>query len=269
METARAEAQARAEARALDAERQRITLQEEADRKVAEEMAKQAEASAKVKAEQEAREAAAALIRQEHLARASMAARQALSDASGFIKADRGNPRLLEHLQHIADLNATLAKGEPEAIESGTATLTAALVQDTSYAAYAVHLAAERQQEAARSLGDAVRVLKVQKAFLLGILSEDPTSAQAAAFLPLIKKAEAALEATDLERAQTLMGTIDATITQAGLRQRFAVALAATATSTAAADAATPTAATVIDTPEGASSGGTLSGTIGATPAAN
>ncbi len=262
-ETARAEAQTRADARALDAERQRIAFQEANDRRTADEVAKQAASSAKARAEQEAREAAVALVRQQRLARASTAAKQALSDASGFIKADRDNPRLLEHLQRISDLNATLAKGEPEAIESGTAALTTALAQDGNYAGYAVRLAAERQRDAARSLADAVRVLRIQKTFLLGILSQDPTSAQTTTFLPLIKEAEAALEATDLERAQTLMGTIDTTIGQAGLRQQFASALAATG------DAATSPAAAANAVPDEFTAGGTLSGTIGTTPAAN
>ena len=262
-ETARAEAQARADARALDAERQRVALQEAADRKAADEAAQRAAASAKARADQEARDAAVALIRQERLARASTAAKQALSDASGFIKADRDNPRLLEHLQRIADLNATLAKGEPEAIESGTAALTTELAQDADYAGYAVRLAAERQREAARSLADAVRVLRIQKTFLLGVLSQDPTSTQTTTFLPLIKEAEAALEATNLERAQTLMGTIDAAIAQAGLRQQFAVALAA------AGEAAASPSAAVNAVSDEFSAGGTLSGTIGTTPAAN
>ena len=108
-----------------------------------------------------------------------------------------------------------------------------------------------------------MRVLKVQKTFLLGLLSQDPTSTRTTTFLPLVRQAEAALEATDLERAQTLMGTIDTAIAQAGLRQQFAVALAATG------DAGTSPSAAVNAVPDELSAGGTLSGTIGTTPASN
>ena len=137
------------------------------------------------------------------------------------------------------------------------------MAQDGAYSGYEVRLAAERQRDAARSLADAVRVLKVQKTFLLGLLSQDPASTQTTIFLPLIKQAEDALEATDLERAQTLMGTIDTAIAQAGLRQQFAVALAATG------DAGTSPPPALNAGPDQHSDGATLSGTIGTTPASN
>ncbi len=219
-----------AAARADAAERIRVAQQEEAVRQAkaeANRLVQQAEADRKARAEQEARAAAAAQLKAERLARAVSVAKQAIEDASGFVKSSRDDPQLMDHLGRIADLNAALSATDPEVVEGKTSALSTAVSADPAYAAYGAQRSAERQRETARYLGDAVRTLKNQRSFLVGTVAQDPTSPQAARFLSLAKQAEAVLAAPDLDHAQTAMGTIEATIKDAGLRDAYAAASAA------------------------------------------
>lgn len=231
-----------AAARAAAEEKIKVAQQQEADRKArveADRLIRQAEADQKKKDEKEARERAAAKLKADRLARATEAAQRAIEDASGFVKADRQDPQLESHLDRISDLNAALANAEPDTVESKTNALMAALTADPAYSAYKAQRAVEEQRKNARYLGDAVRTLKTQRGFLIGAVAQDPTSSRAARFLSLAKQAEAVLAAPDLERAQTLMGTIDEAINEAGLRDTYAAASAAAEkAATAEADAA-------------------------------
>ncbi len=220
---AAAETAARAEA----AERIRVAQQQDDDRRArveAERLVQKAEMERQAKAEQDARTAAAAQLKAERLANAVSAAKAAIADASSFVKANRDDPQLMDHLGRIAELSAALSGTEPEMVEARIAALTGAVSADPAYAAYGVQRAAERQRETARYLGDAVRTLKSQRSFLVGAVAQDPTSPQAAKFLALAKQADAVLAAPDLDRAQTAMGTIEGAIRDAGLRDAYVAA---------------------------------------------
>ncbi len=233
-----AEATARAEA----AERIRVAQQEETDRRAkaeADRMVQQAEADRKAKADQEARAAAAAQLKADRLARAVSAAKQTIADASAFVKTNRDDPQLMDHLGRIAELNAALTATDPEVVEGKTSALTTAIVADPTYAAFGAQRAADQQRETARYLGDAVRTLKAQRSFLVGAVAQDPTSPQAARFLTLARQADAVLASPDLNHAQTAMGTIEAAIKDAGLRDAYATASAA-AKQVAVAEAVVP-----------------------------
>ncbi len=240
------QAVADAAARADAAERIRVAQQEESDRRAkaeADRLVQQAAADRKVRAEQEARAAAAAQLQADRLARAVSAAKQAIADASGFVKSNRDDPQLMDHLSRIAELNAALSASDPEVVEGKTNALSAAISADPAYAAFGAQRTAERQRETARYLGDAVRTLKAQRSFLVGAVAQDPTSPQAARFLELAKQADAVLASPDLDRAQTTMGTVEAAIKDAGLRDAYATASAA-AKQVAVAEAAVPQPAT-------------------------
>ena len=171
---------------------------------------------------EQARTNAAARLKAERLLKATAAAKLALSDASGFVKANRDDPQLVEHLGHITELSTVLPGPEPAPIERSTALLTATLAADPLYVAYAAQHAVEYQRERDRTLSDAVQTLKGQKTFLIGAVVQDPTSGDAATFLSLAKQVEATLAAPDPDRAQTLVGTIDAAIDKAGLHASYA-----------------------------------------------
>jgi hypothetical protein len=241
-ETAERRAVVEATARADAAERIRVAQQEETDRRAkaeADHLVQQAEADRKAKAEQDARAAAAAQLRAERLARAVSAAKQVIADASGFVKSNRDDSQLMDHLGRIADLSAALSASDPEVVESKTSALATAISSDPAYAAFGAQRTAERQRETARYLGDAIRTLKAQRSFLVGAVAQDPTSPQAARFLSLAKQADAVLASPDLDHAQTAMGTIEAAIKDAGLRDAYASASAA-AKQVAVAEAVVP-----------------------------
>ena len=241
-EAADRQAAADAAARADAVERIRVAQQAEAERRAkaeADRLVQQAEAERKAKAEQEARAAAAAQLKADRLARAVSAAKQAIADASGFVKSNREDPQLVDHLGRIAELNAALSTSEPEVIEGKTSALSSAISADPAFAAFGAQRAAERQRETARYLGDAVRTLKAQRSFLVGAVAQDPTSPQASRFLSLAKQADGVLTSPDLDHAQTAMGTIEAAIKDAGLSDAYAAASAA-AKQVAVAEAVAP-----------------------------
>ncbi len=167
------------------------------------------------------------------------AAKQTIADASAFVKTNRDDPQLMDHLGRIAELNAALTATDPEVVEGKTSALTTAIAADPAYAAFGAQRAADQQRETARYLGDAVRTLKAQRSFLVGAVAQDPTSPQAARFLTLAKQADAVLASPDLDHAQTAMGTIEAAIKDAGLRDAYATASAA-AKQVAVAEAVVP-----------------------------
>lgn len=250
-EAADRRAAAEAAARADAAERIRVAQQEDADRRVkaeADRLVQQAEADRKAKAEQEARAVAAAQLKADRLAKAVSAGKQAITDASGFVKGNRDDPQLMDHLGRIAELNAALSASDPEVVEGKTGALTTAISADPAYVAYGAQRAAEHQREVARYLGDAVRTLKSQRSFLVGAVAQDPTSLQAAKLLGLAKQADAVLAAPDLDRAQTVMGTIEGAIRDAGLRDAYASASAA-AKQVAMAEAVPPQTAPINSAP--------------------
>ena len=122
-----------AAARADAAERIRVAQQEEAERRAkaeADRLVQQAEADRKAKAEQEARAAAEAQLRADRLVGSVSAAKQAIADASGFVKSNRDDPQLMDHLGHIAELNAALSASDPEVVESKTSALTTSISAD-------------------------------------------------------------------------------------------------------------------------------------------
>ncbi len=233
---------AEASARADAAERIRVAQQEETDRRAkaeADRLVQQAEVDRRAKAEQDARAAAGAQLKAERLTQAVLAGKQAIADAAGFVKSNRDDPQLMDHLGRIADLNAALSTSDPEVVEGRTTALSNAISADPAYAAFSAQRSAERQREIARYLGDAVRTLKAQRSFLVGAVAQDPTSSQAVKFLSLAKQADAVLASPDLDRAQTTMGHIEAAIKDAGLRDAYASASAA-AKQVAVAEAVVP-----------------------------
>ena len=253
--------QAALEAKLEMQERTRLAAQAEADRKPAAEAeiraAALAESTRRASIEKEAREAAADRLRLERLTRAASVARAAMADASDFIKTDRDDPRLLDHLQKIADLNDVLSGGDPGVIEVRTDALRADLSTDAAYPAYEARRTDERQRASLRDLDEAVRTITRQRSFLIDTLARDPTTTGAAVLLPLVREADAILGTPNLDRAQSLMSRIDVAITKTGLRDAFA---AATATSTASTIPQS-------DDPDSGSLGGTIEGSAVAIPA--
>ena len=172
---------------------------------------------------EKAREEAALRLKEERLARARSVAQQVRGDASDFIKANRDDPQLMDHLQRITDLGTAITGVEPGPIERGTSLLSAGLAADPVYVAFAERRKSERARDDERTLADALTTLRVQRRFLVGEVVKDPTGDGAPGFLALAKQADAVLTAPDLATAQTVMGGIDAAIAKARMTDRYEV----------------------------------------------
>ncbi len=167
------------------------------------------------------RQRAAERLKQERLARARTEAQRLRGEAGDFVKANRDDPQLMDHLQRIADLGAALPGTEPAPIERATSLLSADLAADPIYAAYASRLRADKARDDERNLAVALSTLRVERGFLVAEVLEDPTGDDASSFLSLAKQADAVLEAPELTRAQTIMGAIDAAIARAKMTDRY------------------------------------------------
>lgn len=190
------------------------------------------EARRKLQEQQDAAKAyndAALRLKEERFARAKTEGLRIRGEASDFVRANRDDPQLMEHLQRITDLSKALAGTEPALVERASAALAAGLKADPIYLAYSEQNKLKGKQEAERTLAEIVRNLRVQKTFLINVVVQDPTSADASTFLTLAKQADAVLAAPELDRAQTLMGTIDAAIGKAKLNDGYAAARQAAA----------------------------------------
>ncbi len=168
-----------------------------------------------------ARQEAVGRLKDERLARARAEAQRLRGEAGEFVKANRDDPQLMDHLQHIADVGAALPGSEPATIERATSMLSADLAADPIYAAYAERRRIDKARDHERNLAVALSTLRVQRGFLVGEVVKDPTGDDAAAFLSLAKKADAVLEAPELVHAQTVMGAIDAAIAKAKMTDRY------------------------------------------------
>ena len=168
-----------------------------------------------------ARQAAAGRLKEERLARARTEAQRLRGEAGDFVKANRDDPQLMDHLQRIADLGAALPGGEPAPIERATSLLTADLASDPIYAAYAERRRMDKARDDERNLAVALSTLRVQRGFLVGEIVRDPTGDDASAFLSLAKQADTVLGAPELARAQTVMGSIDSAIARAKMTDRY------------------------------------------------
>ncbi len=168
-----------------------------------------------------ARQEAMERLKGERLARARTEAQHLRGEAGDFVKANRDDPQLMDHLQRIADLGAALPGSEPAPIERATSLLSADLAGDPIYAAYAERRRMDKTRDDERNLAVALFTLRVQRGFLVGEVVKDPTGDDSPAFLSLAKQADAVLGAPELVRAQTVMGAIDAAIARAKMTDRY------------------------------------------------
>ena len=199
---------------------------QDAARQAAEERARivrEADAARRAK-EAEQRRVAQEQIRATHLAAAKAASDDALKDAADFVKANRDDPQLMDHLQAIADLKMAAAGSDPDALDRGRSGLQARLKADPVYAGWEERQVAERRRADERDLGDTLTALAVQKRFLIDQVAADPTGADAGKLLGLVKEIDAVGSAPTLAPTQSLVGRIDTAIQDAHLSQRYAEA---------------------------------------------
>ena len=157
-------------------------------------------------------------------------AKQLIDEAASFVKADPSNSHVLDTVQQIADLNASLNDHDPDVTQRHMLALSAALQKDPGFAKYEAQQAEILKRDNARYLGDALRAAKSYEAFLVTSVTQNPSSPNAAILLPLIKRLEAVIAVPELGRAQAVNTDVDLSLRQLGLHNDFALATAATDT---------------------------------------
>ena len=78
-----------------------------------------------------------------------------------------------------------------------------------------------KADEAARYLPELIKTAKQQQAFIRYFVTNNPTAAQTATFIPLLKDFSSNLAAPELEKLKSLTSKIDVSIRQAGLQTEF------------------------------------------------
>lgn len=192
--------------------------QEEESRRLALEAQRRDAAQARKEAEQKQREEE----RRARFARLSDPARQLVADTSATISANPGMANLLDYVEQLAQLNDALGKGDPDTLEKRVATLSAALKNEPAYAEMIRRRQEEKDRQTALRLGRSQEVLKQRRAEVMRYLAEEPASSAAAAFLPLLRQIEPAMQTGTLDAVEPLSEKIELTIRQNNLEQRFA-----------------------------------------------
>lgn len=192
-------------------------------------------------AEQKRQEAdKASAEKQAKLARVVPVAEQLIEEVSAFIKRNPNDPKLLTFAEAVAELGKSLKSNDPAAIEKQTAKLNALVQKDTRFVEFATVRAEERREQNARELVEIVKQARMQRAFILGYISRNPTSPGVDVLLPLAKSLDDALQQPSYDTLKPLTLSGDIALRQAGLRSAFLNAQAdlASEASTSAAPAA-------------------------------
>lgn len=156
------------------------------------------------------------------LSRARDEAQPVLKIAAGFLAANRDDASVNDHLRRIQRLQAALGKGDPDVIVSDTQDLNAGLGADPAYAAFRARTKAKDESEHEQMLGDAMRTLSMQHAFLIDAAARDALSPASSVFVTLADQIPSLQANPDLGRAEALSFEIGEAIKRAGLTQSYA-----------------------------------------------
>ena len=160
-------------------------------------------------------------VRRTRVEKLAPTAKQLITDASEVLKVDQANPKLLEYVEQISGLNAAMVQGDADAIEKRSMALSTALQREPKYAEIVKARVAEIKRQEAIHLGEAIKLTKRQKRFVLSYIAQNPASPNAATFLPLIRLLDPSLEKPSLPTLQALNEKIDMAIRQSNLQNDF------------------------------------------------
>lgn len=167
--------------------------------------------------------------RGERSQKVAAAAKTQVEEAARFIKERPQNPKLLDYIAEISDLNAAIETNDPDQIEHKSTELPTLLNRDKEYQSFLSARVEEQKHAAAQYLSDAILHAQEQDAFLIDWVSRNPLGSDVGKLIPLIKQIESALSAPDLGQLQTLTEKVDLAIREANLQGAFNEAHDATA----------------------------------------
>jgi len=149
------------------------------------------------------------------------AAKDLIEDASTFVKENPSNPKLLEFIQKINELNSALAAQNAAKLKQLMETVVGDLRREPAYAKLEADRQEKRRAETERYLPEVITAAKQQQVFVLYYIRNNPTSPHTTAFISVLKETESNLAAPDLDKLRALTSKVDVLIRQAGLRDEF------------------------------------------------
>ena len=183
--------------------------------------------------------------RAERADRVIAAAKWQLDDAAAFIKEHPRSPNLLDYVDRIAALSASVKDGDPDEIERKTTDLANVLSHDKGYQQHLADLAEAQKSREAQFLPDAIHRGQKERDFVLDYIGKNPLADATPTLAALVKQLNPALEHADLNQLQPLLDKIEATIREFNLESAFIAAEAKNSpekkTDTAAATTQVPT----------------------------
>jgi hypothetical protein len=180
-----------------------------------------AQEQARVQQTQQQEQARIQQVKQAQTEKLTPAAKQLIDDASALIKANPSHPKLLDFVEMIGALNKAIEDKDADSIDKRSMALSGALHKEPAFVAIENQRLDEQKRANAKFLGDALALGQRQKGFMLSYVAQEPTSAAAAAFLPLIRQMDPILSKANLPDVQSLTEKVDLVIRQASLSGAF------------------------------------------------
>jgi hypothetical protein len=149
------------------------------------------------------------------------AAKDLIEDASTFVKENPSNPKLLEFIQKLNELNSALAAQNVVKLKQLMETVVGDLHREPAYAKLEADRREKKRLETERYLPELIKTAKQQQVFVLYYIRNNPTSPHTTAFISAIKETESSLAVPDLGKLRALTSKIDVLIREAGLRDEF------------------------------------------------
>jgi hypothetical protein len=151
----------------------------------------------------------------------AQAAKDLIEDASSFVKDNPSNPRLIEFVEKINDLDAALILGNPLKLKHLMEELSGALRHEPGFEVMEANRIGKNEQEAARYLPELITTSKQQQSFIRNYIMNNPTARPTAKLIPLIKELDSNLAKPNLNQLKMLTSKVDVSIRAAGLTDDF------------------------------------------------
>jgi hypothetical protein len=223
---------------AQEAERRRLQIeqQQRAERAIAlEQQRREAEIRAQQKLDQDRREAQLAAeeaerdraakateeakLRREALQRLLPESYRLIEDATEFLKTNP--PRVIELVEAIANLNATISSDDLNKLATVTESLKITLSTRAGFAKFAVEREGLRQREQEQNRIQVTNLARQQREFFNFYFKETSITPSTQALVPVAAELERALSGSDFRRVEEASGRATVAIRNAGLVSEF------------------------------------------------
>jgi hypothetical protein len=165
--------------------------------------------------------AAAVQEKREAFLKLAPAAKELIEDASTFVRENPSNPKLVEFIQKINDLDSAVAAEDALKLKPLMETLAGELRHEPGYEILEAARNKQKQEEAARYLPELVNTAKQQQGFIRYYITNNPTAKYTTAFIALHKELGLNIAAPGLDKLKALTSKVEVSIREAGLQSDY------------------------------------------------